>query len=59
MGNRRSSPLGKLARSLWRAASLVNTANIILSGNPNRIAKHYVRKTLYKRGSTMLRKTIK
>lgn len=42
------SLLGKLSRSLFKAASTTNTINIFLSGNPNRIVRHLIRKRMYK-----------
>lgn len=51
--------LGKLARLLWRSASVVNTTNIVLSRDPARIAKHLVRKRLVKRSGVFWRKMLR
>jgi hypothetical protein len=43
--------LGKLASKGFRIASLLNTMNILLSANPQRILRHLLRKNVYKRAS--------
>lgn len=55
----RDAVLGKLARLLWRSASVVNTANIVLSRDPTRIAKHLVRRRLVKRSGRFWRKMLR
>ena len=45
-----------LIRMLFKTASLLNTAKILSSGNPRRIGKHLVRRTVLKRQSRWLRR---
>lgn len=40
--------LGRSIGSAYRGLSLLNTLNILLSGNPKRIQRHLIRKTVYK-----------
>lgn len=48
--------LRKLARNLFRAASIVNTLGHIASGRPERVVKHLLRKALYKRAARGINK---
>lgn len=51
--------LGGLARFLFRAGSVANTANVLKSGRPRRIAKHAVRRRANKATSKAIRRIVK
>lgn len=44
--------LSKLLRLGYKTLSILNTANVIASGNPNKIARHIVRRQLVKKAGT-------
>ena len=47
--------LKRLIRKSYRALSVVNTADVVLSGNPVKIAKHLARKRTVKLGSHLVK----
>lgn len=53
------SALYKASRIIGKAASTANTAKTIASGDPNKIAKHLARKTIYKTGNNIANKVAK
>ena len=56
---RKKSFLSKLIRSGYKALSVLNTANVIASGNPNKIARHLARKKTTRLGAGIIPKTRK
>ena len=48
--------LYKISRITGKAASKMNTARTIMSGDPKKIAKHVARKQVYKTGNRLTKK---
>ncbi len=53
------SLLSIITRALFRTASITNTANILASGSPKRIATHVVRRTAMKHTARLMRRLLK
>ena len=52
---RKKGGLGKFIRSAYRALGKLNTANVLLSGNAVKIAKHVTRKRTVKLGGRVVK----
>lgn len=50
------SSLYKISRTVGKTASNLNTVKTILSGDPEKIAKHIARKEIYKTGNKLTKK---
>lgn len=54
MGRRRKGFLSKLIGKGYKALSLANTINVVLSGDPVRISRHMTRKKTVALGSKLV-----
>jgi hypothetical protein len=53
------SALYKASRICGKSASTMNTVKTVLSGDPQKIAKHFARKAVYKEGHKLSNKIAK
>lgn len=53
------SAISKIRRALYGTASVLGDAQAIGSGSPERIAKRFIRKNLYRTFGRVMRRTIR